>query len=126
METAKIYTQHEENVDFLKRLAFYKEEIQILTGRLEEVANKNTAPDCLMLVERFQNQLIIQKNNIDEIRHAVKQDENRLEAEILENETAVDRRSVEYHEKERELVDGFENNFNQLRQEMNGFFTKWM
>lgn len=126
MDTAKIYAQHEENVDFLKRLEFYKEEIKILSGRLEEVASKNSAADCLVLVERFQNQLIVQRNNIDEIRHEVKQDENRLEAEINENETAVDRRSLPYHEREAELMAGFEKNFNDLRQDMKEFFSKWM
>lgn len=126
MDTAKIYAQHEENVDFLKRLEFYKEEIKILSGRLEEVAGKNSAADCLVLVERFQNQLIVQRNNIDEIRHEVKQDENRLEAEINENETAVDRRSLPYHEREAELMAGFEKNFNDLRQDMKEFFSKWM
>lgn len=126
MDTAKIYAQHEENVDFLKRLEFYKEEIKILSGRLEEVASKNSAADCLVLVERFQNQLIVQRNNIDEIRHEVKQDENRLEAEINENETAVDRRSLPYHEREAELMAGFEKNFNDLRQDMKVFFSKWM
>lgn len=126
MEKGKVFAQHEENVAFLKNLEFYAEEITIHQGRLDEIASKNSATDCLAMVERFQNQLIIQKNNIDEIRHAVKQDENRLEKEIAENPVAVDHRSVPYHETEKEKVESFEKNFNDLRAEMKTFFAKWM
>lgn len=126
MEKGKVFAQHEENVEFLKKLDFYAEEISIHQGRLDEVASKNSAADCLTMVERFQNQLIIQKNNIDEIRHEVKQDENRLEKEITENPVAVDHRSVPYHEAEKDKVDSFEKNFNDLRAEMKEFFAKWM
>lgn len=126
MEKGKVFAQHEENVEFLNKLDFYAEEISIHQGRLDEVASKNSAADCLTMVERFQNQLIIQKNNIDEIRHEVKQDENRLEKEITENPVAVDHRSVPYHEAEKDKVDSFEKNFNDLRAEMKEFFSKWM
>ncbi len=36
-----IYKQHEENTEWLNKLRFYKDEINILTGRLEEIAMKN-------------------------------------------------------------------------------------
>jgi hypothetical protein len=126
MEKEKVFAQHEENVESLKKLEFYKEEIEIFKGRLEEIADKNSSFDCLSSLERYQNQLIIQRNNIDEIRHVVKQDENRIEQEIESNPIAVDHRSIAYHATEIEAVTSFEKNFNDLRQEMNLFFAKWM
>lgn len=126
MDKEKVFAQHEENVEFLNKLAFYKEDLTILQNRLDEVASKNSSADCLMYVERFQNQIKIQHNNIDVLRHDVKQDENRIEAAVLENPVAVDHRSIPYHEKEKEGVDNFERNFNDLRGEMNEFFAKWM
>lgn len=126
MEKGKIYNQHAENTDFLSKLEFYKEKIQIFEGRLEEIASKNNSSDCLRELEKFQNQLIVQKNNIDEIRHDVVIDEERLIDEIEANETAVDHRKVRFHTKEKEEVESFEDNFNELNQEINKFFAKWM
>jgi hypothetical protein len=121
-----IYKQHEENTEWLNKLSFYTDEITILTGRLEEIAAKNTDKEVLAFVEHFQNQFIIQKNNIDEINHVVKQNEQALEKEINSNPVAVDHRKVEYHAKEADLVNSFEKVFNELREEFNEFSAKWM
>ena len=121
-----IYTQHEENKEWTSKLSFYKDEIKILTGRLEELASKNTSSDVLVGVEHFQNQLIIQRNNIDEILHLVKLNEKVLIAEIIANPVAVDHRKLEYHLKEKDMVESFEKNFNELRTEFNEFASKWM
>jgi hypothetical protein len=121
-----IYTQHEENKEWTSKLSFYKDEIKILTGRVEELAAKNTSSDVLVGVEHFQNQLIIQRNNIDEILHLVKLNEEALIAEVNANPVAVDHRKVEYHAKEKDMVESFEKNFNELRAEFNEFASKWM
>lgn len=127
METkANIYTQHGENTEWTNKLNFYKDDIRIMTGRLEEVAAKNSSKEVLAEVEHFQNQLIIQRNNIDEALHAVKINEEELQAEINRNPVAVDHRKVEYHAKEKELVEAFEKNFNDLRDEFNEFIAKWL
>lgn len=121
-----IYKQHEENTEWMSKLNFYKDEIEILKGRLEEITTKNNAQEVLSQVEHFQNQWIIQRNNIDEISHQVKANEASLLEEINSNPVAVDHRKVEYHAQEQELVDSFEKNFNDLRQEFNTFSAKWM
>lgn len=121
-----IYKQHEENTEWINKLSFYKDEIKIMTSRLEEIASKNSGEDALAEVEHFQNQLIIQRNNIDNISHEVKINEEALVAEIKDNPTAVDHRKVEYHAKEQELVASFEKNFNDLRDDFNRFSAKWM
>jgi predicted Zn-dependent protease len=110
----KIYTQHAENNDWMNKLKFYKDEISILNKRLEEVASKNNHQDVLAKVEHFQNQFIIQRNNIDEISHAIGKHEAALEKEIDKNPTAV------------EQVVSFEKNFNAIRSEFNQFISKWM
>lgn len=121
-----IYKQHEENTEWMSKLNFYKDEIEILKGRLEEITSKNNAQEVLSQVEHFQNQWIIQRNNIDEISHQVKANEALLLEEINSNPVAVDHRKVEYHAQEQELVNSFEKNFNDLRQEFNTFSAKWM
>ena len=127
METKEnIYKQHEENKEWTSKLDFYKDEVKIMTGRLEEVASKNNAKEVLAEVEHFQNQLIIQRNNIDEIMHAVKINEESLLADIKSNPTAADHRRTEYHATEKDLVDSFEKNFNDLRGEFKEFIAKWL
>lgn len=122
----KIYDQHNENIEWVNKLKFYKEEIEILKKRLAEIAAKNNQQDVLKDVERFQNQFIIQRNNIDEIAHTVNLNETQLMEEVKKNPVAVDRRKVDDHADERELVNGFEKNLNELRTEFNRFAAKWL
>lgn len=121
-----IYNQHAENVEWTSKLNFYKDEVAIMKGRLEEITSKNNDKDFLAKVEHFQNQFIIQRNNIDEISHAVKMNEEALQKEVNSNPVAVDHRKMENHAKEKDLVDSFEKNFNELRTEFKTFAAKWM
>jgi hypothetical protein len=122
----RIYKQHEENNVWINKLDFYKQEISILKGRLEELAQKNSSKEVRAEIEHFQNQFIIQKNNIDNILHAVKINEAELLASVESNPVAADHRKVDYHEREHDLVTTFEKHFNALRQEFNKFASKWM
>lgn len=124
--TAPIYQQHEENKAWINSLQFYKEDIVIFEKRLEEIAGKNSNKDMLAEVEHFQNQFIIQCNNIDEIMHAVKVNEQQLINDINSNPIAVDHRKTADHLVEKDLVTSFEKNFNDLRSEYNRFSAKWM
>lgn len=127
METkAHIYEQHAENTEWVNRLNFYKDELKIMTGRLEEIATKNSAKDVLAQVEHFQNQFIVQRNNIDEAMHAVNSHEETLQMEIKTNPVAVDHRLVTYHAEEKEMIGSFEKVFNALRNEFIEFSSKWL
>lgn len=121
-----IYDQHRENQDWLKRLDFYKEEIQILRERLEELISKNTNVQFMKSVEHFQNQFIIQRNHIDELAHEIRLDEEKLVKEISQNPVAVDHRKVENHTAEADFMDFFEKNFAALRAKFNQLSAKWM
>jgi hypothetical protein len=121
-----IYTQHAENTEWTNKLNFYKDEIKIMTSRLEEVATKNSSKEVLAELEHFQNQLIIQRNNIDEALHAVKINEEKIQAEVNSNPVAVDHRKMEYHAAEKDMVESFEKNFNDIRGEFNAFVGKWL
>lgn len=126
MKTEKIYTQHEENKEWLSNLLFFKDEIKVMEHRLEEIASKNTSKDVLKGVEHFQNQLIIQKNTIDTLKHGVTISEDALRADISKNETAADHRSVKDHTETREQVKQFEKTFKDLKSELNTALIKWM
>ncbi len=126
METAFIYDQHQIHQDWLSRLEFYKEEIQILKERLQEITSKNNSLDVLVKVEHFQNQFIIQRNNIDELAHSIKVNEAKIVQEIKKNPVAVEHRKIDNHVKEEDFMIYFEKNFSELRAEYNRFSAEWM
>ncbi|HQQ94072.1 MAG TPA: hypothetical protein PLQ93_05925 [Bacteroidia bacterium] len=122
----KLYNQHNENKEWTSKLKFYKEELEILKKRLAEIAARNNQSDVLKEVEHFQNQFIVQRNNIDEIAHAVNLNEEALIDEVKKNPVAVDRRKVNDHAHERDLVESLEKSLNDIRSEFNRFAAKWL
>ena len=120
----KIYNQHSEHTEWLNKLAFYKDEIGIIQNRLEEVGSKNTGKDVMLEVEHFQNQLMIQEENIHKISHHISRDEKQVEKNIMENPIASDHRKTEDHSEERAMVESFEKNFNELRTDFKTFLSK--
>ena len=121
-----IINLHHEHTEWINKLNFYKDDLIVFNNRLSEIAAKNTKNDILAEVERFQNQFIIQNNNIDQIKHIINLDEDKIKKEVSKNPVAVDHRKVEDHSGERDLVDTFEKNFNEIRADFNKFAAKWM
>ncbi len=126
MEQKLMYDLHAEHREWLNKLSFYKDEVKIMRDRLTEIANKNTDKEMLSYVDHFENQLKVQAEQMDIIRHDIKQHENKIEASINANPTAVDHRKSDDHVTMREKVETFEKIFNDLRKEMISFAAKWM
>ena len=124
METKPLYELHNEHVGWLNKIDFYKGEVKILKNRIAEIAAKNNGKEILAQVEHFQNQLIVQANNMDELRHSIKEHEAYLRKNAAENPIAVDHRTFNDHSKMREDVHSFEKVFNELRHELNAFLSK--
>ena len=122
----KIFEQHHENKEWINKLQFYKDETLILEQLLAGFAlDHMTNKEIIAGVEHFQNQFIIQKNNLDEIKHLVNLNEQKLIALISANEIASDHRNTLDHTNERESVSNFEISFNKLRSEFNLFRAKF-
>ncbi|MDO8367807.1 MAG: hypothetical protein Q7T20_13480 [Saprospiraceae bacterium] len=121
-----IYQLHEEHKTWLNKLLFYNDELSIMRNRISEIANKYTSKEVLSLVEHFQNQLIVQKEQIDLITHGIKSHANFLETAVKNNPTAIDHEKFADHRVQRESVETFEKMFNDLRAELIRFLSKWM
>ena len=126
METKKVYDLHEEHKEWSSKLAFYKDDLKVMQNRVSEIASKNTAKDILSSVEHFQNQLIIQRNNMDELAHSINEHESYLIKKAKENQTAIDHQSVNDHPKMRDSFNSFEKVFTEVRKELNTFLSKNM
>jgi hypothetical protein len=112
-----------ENEDWLKRLDFYKGETKILADRLKDAASLLQGSPAMAKVEHFQNQFIIQREQIDEIAHDVRDHQNYIENRVKENPTASDHRSLNDHPKLRDRVLTFEKLYNDMRKEFYQFIA---
>lgn len=127
METTKtIYQLHEEHKTWLNKLLFYKDELKIMANRISEVAEKNTSNEVRSLADHFNNQLIIQKEQIDILNHDIKSHESYLEGAVQNNPNAIDHEKFTDHKKHRESIAVFEKLFKDLREESIDFLSKWM
>ena len=126
MEGTKISVLHTEHREWLNKLDFYKDDLVVLNRRIEEVASKNNSREVMPIVEHFQNQFIIQRNEVDEFRHAIKEHENVLEAAVNANPTAINRQRLADHPLMKDRMERFEKLFQEFRMELLRFVAKYM
>jgi hypothetical protein len=112
--------------EMLNKVEFYKFDIKVLQNRLEEIANKNNAPEVLSMVEHFQNQYILQNEQSDILHHEIKASRKGLENKVDKNPVAVDHRKMNDDAELREKVEQYEKTMSDLRNESIRFFAKWM
>ena len=121
--TTQVNAEHQE---WVKGLDFYKDDIHILENRLTEISTKNTTFEARQGIEHFQNQFLVQRNNIDELRHKIKEHIStygkmtELAEEVVENEKLAE------HENLKDEYLSFEKVIKDLRQEFNIYLAKWM
>jgi hypothetical protein len=127
MTTQKYLTDlHHDHKEWLNVLSFYGEDIISMKKRLEEVASKNTDRDMHAWVERFQNRLIIQSEQIDILKHDINHCESKILQNVEDNPVASDRRKIDDHVDLREKMQTFDLLFNKLRKDLLSFVAKWM
>lgn len=114
------------HTDAIRGLEFYGIELGILQTRLEAIAGANTTSEVATGVEHFQNQFIIHKEQMDELRHALHRNIQRFAVELVHTEGYTNNGAVSENES---LYDKYlteEKLFNELRHEFNRFAAKWM
>jgi hypothetical protein len=111
---------------WLKDLGFYDEELDTLEKRLLEIVRKNNGKEVMTGVEHYQNQFVIQRNNIDQLQHDIREHDGIVAAEAQAHAGKMKSTEVGEHSKLKEQVEAFEKVFNELRHEYNRFLSKWM
>ncbi|GAB3915836.1 hypothetical protein [Mucilaginibacter boryungensis] len=110
----------------LRGLEFYEIEIRFLQERLEEIAAGNTSREVAEQVEHFQNQLIIHQEQIDILKHRVKENLDKLATDIKLSENFIQETTVTEANKIASDYQDEENMFNEMRRFFNRFATQWM
>jgi gas vesicle protein len=123
-EVMKMPELHQLHKEWVNKLNFYKDDIKLLEKRIEEIASKYTSKEVLDLVEHFQNQIKIQRNEIDILMHDINAEEKKLQDNINDNPTAWDHRKA--HTPLNDRMDTFEKLFAEYRRELIGFAAKYM
>ncbi|QEC66777.1 hypothetical protein FRZ67_05465 [Panacibacter ginsenosidivorans] len=111
---------------WLGSLDFYEKELDILENRLAEVAEKNTDAEAKAGIEHFQNQFIVQRNNIGELKHTVNEHAHLVFEDAKHHAGHVEQARVDDHKKIDDAVKTFEKVIKDLRHEFNTFLSKWM
>ncbi len=127
MKTKKAVSHlHHEHQEWINKLEFYKDELKIFQNRLDEIATKNTGKSVMQEVEHFQNQFLIHKNKIQNLKHEINREERQLLIHSAADPEKATQGSIDFNREEREQIRTFEKIFVDLRHEFNSFLVKAM
>jgi hypothetical protein len=115
-----------EHTDWLRAIDFFKDDLSVLQKRLAEVAFKNSRESVQSGVEHFQNQFIIQKNNLDELRHYVNEHIAHVQDKYSAAHPLAGNDLIAEHEQRKLEFLSLEKTMANLRHEFNTFLAKWM
>ncbi len=115
-----------DHLQWTKNIAFYKDELKVLTKRLEEIVKKNNGQTVMAEAEHFQNQFIVQANNIDELKHAIGNHSNKTAQDSKEHAGRIKTMLVLEHEELQKKMDEQEKLFQNMRRDFNKFLSQWM
>lgn len=117
---------HKENEAWLNDLKFFSDELVIFDEELQDVSSKNTDQEFKMEVEKFQNQFIIQKNEIDYLKHLITIQEDFLVDVVKANPVAVDHKKVAENTTLKERFEIFEPIYAEMKTEFRSFLGKYL
>lgn len=111
---------------WLKSISFYDDDLDVLENRLTEIVKKNNVQDAMAGVEHFQNQFIIQRSNINDLKHSIKKHAGNVAADAQVHAGKMDEYFIDEHGSLKTKVESFEKVMNDLRHEFSLFLAKWM
>jgi seryl-tRNA synthetase len=114
-----------EHSEWIKGLDFYKDDLQVLVHRLEEVAKTNGDFDARSGMEHFQNQFIIQRNNIEELKHKIREHLHEVSRNPALETDQVDSSLLADHENLSDEYKTLEKVINEIRKEFNDYLVRF-
>ena len=87
-----------EHSDWNRGSAFYLDEISILSNRLQEISIVYSNEEVKSQVEHFQNQFIIQKNNLEELKKKINNHEHHLSQDAIHHAQHLTKETIEEHD----------------------------
>ena len=103
---------------------FYLADLDILKQRLLEVASQNTKPAIMESIEHFQNQFIVQKENLQTLKHNINAHKEKLVEEITAHNRIYNNDLVDTQHHLREAIQLSEKIFLELKHSFYRFAAK--
>ncbi len=115
-----------EYADWMRAISFYQDEIKILKNRLSEVSQRYTNTDVKVEVEHYQNQFIIQNNNLEDLLKDIKIHETHMSADIEKFAQHLSNHTLAEHDSMRDRFANIEKVITNLRHDFNKFLCRYM
>ena len=120
-QTNNSFTEHAE---WLSELSFHKDELVFFKKQLTDLAGKTTAIEILKLVEHFENQFLVRTENIDILRHDIKEHIGKIAKGLQEKTNQLLREEASHHKALKESFYTESKLFAGLKVEFNKFLSK--
>jgi hypothetical protein len=126
MQTTSIKNVTNEHAEWKSTLGFYKDELVIFKNRLTEVAGKNNSKENMQMTEHFQNQFLIQTENIDILQHDINEHLNAMAKEVQDDAGHVSKEQLVTHVKLKTRFESEQKVFTGIKKEFTAFLSKVM
>ncbi len=87
-----------EHSDWNRGAAFYLDEMNILNHRLQEISSMYSKEDVKAQVEHFQNQFIIQRNNLETLKKQINVHELHLSQDTIDHAQHLTKETIAEHD----------------------------
>jgi len=114
-----------EHNEWLKGLDFYRDDLKIHERRLLELAGRSSDFELSRGIEHFQNQFLIQRNTMDELRHAIREHAASFGQQVSKGDGTHEGSMSVTHDALNDGYLSFEKVMNELRHEFTGFLERW-
>lgn len=124
MQTAHVNSPSTEHAEWLSELSFHKDELAFFQKQLTEVAGKNTETEIMKLVEHFENQFIVRRENIDILHHDINKHLSTIAKGLQEKTNQLIREEASHHKALKDSYDTESKLFADLKLEFKKFLSK--
>jgi hypothetical protein len=107
---------------WLNALRFYREELYIFNGHLEQFVMTAAVPEAMPRVEQFQNKFLRQSDVIDQLGHDIKAHDQALAAQLASTSSGFYYRPFGVHNELRQRYEIFERLYKELKED----FRNWL
>jgi len=126
MQTTSVKKIDNRHSEWKSLLGFYKDELEVFKNRLAEVVEKNTSKETMQMAEHFQNQFIIQAENIDILLHDINEHLHLLANNIQQHGGHANKDQMLTRDLLRSGVEKEQEIFRQIKTEFMRFLSKVM
>lgn len=117
---------HFEHKQWRRELLFWEDELKSLKNRLSELVLRWTDKEMLAQLEHYQNQFMIQENEIDELEDLINLHETNISEHLKKGEDVLNLQLVKKHIEFRNHMDTQRNLYSELKRKFFRFLSVYM